>query len=519
MQGALLWAIWLAQFQGAEGWSEEGHKRIARVAAELLKGKAQTEVARLLEGDLVELADWEQRMTKAAPASDMLHWHRQKPEWTCRRLNEIQDMEVAEDDLHEDMDPDEEDEEDDEEEYEDDEDDVDSVVLIRESSKKGSLSLQIMRPSDSLAASNNLTDGFVKEGNLRCDGDGTEDGSLFCALVYFFEHFSHEALLSEYPQPKDPLGTPAELKALDNLPPSERRPANYLRWLAILIGDMHQPLHWLRENSYGKDINVTFRRKQYNLLEIWEDVIPTSLPRIPSAQILEANYMQRQRAWWSKTPGELFRNWAREEAEIVCDQVYDPVADGVGHDDEDYESIAHAQREEGEVFTLDERLYQRWVALAEDFTTLAGQRLAFILLDILEHTKQKHAYREGRGRHHPKNSSEQWQKDARTNLCVAVMVVPTLLMAFCLHDMSIVPRRKSGIPDGSPTSSGSLSFWSPKSDVGSPATSWKLSGETKSEDPALFALDARRRSSVDSTPVKRFDGSISSRQEAADKEL
>merc|ERR1719210_2851002 len=85
-----------------------------------------------------------------------------------------------------------------------------------------------------------------KEGHVRCDGHGAENGSLFCALAFFFEHFAHDALLKEFPKPKEPIGTPASLQALEKVPTSDQTPSNFLRWLVILVGDLHQPLHWLR---------------------------------------------------------------------------------------------------------------------------------------------------------------------------------------------------------------------------------------------------------------------------------
>merc|ERR1719188_2063403 len=57
-----------------------------------------------------------------------------------------------------------------------------------------------------------------KGGHIRCDGESAVAGSLFCALAYFFEHFAHDALLKEYPQPKPPIGTPAKLAVLEKIP-------------------------------------------------------------------------------------------------------------------------------------------------------------------------------------------------------------------------------------------------------------------------------------------------------------
>merc|ERR1711976_302620 len=48
-------------------------------------------------------------------------------------------------------------------------------------------------------------------------------------------------------------------------------------------------------------------------------------------------------------------------------------------------------------FTLPEELYQKWLQLAKDLATLAGERLAFVMNEILEHKRHKDAHKDGRG--------------------------------------------------------------------------------------------------------------------------
>jgi len=252
-------------------------------------------------------------------------------------------------------------------------------------------------------------------GHIRCDGPAI-GASLFCALVFFFEHFAHDELLSEYPKPKEPITSPTELKALAALPSSEHTPANSLRWLVTLIGDLPQPLHWLRANDYGRGVKVTFRGQERTLLDVWEELIPRGLPAMPSWQLLEQQYKNRQPAWWHKAPSELFRIWAQEMGAVVCNQVYAP--------------LSAAGMQPGQPFELSEELYRKWVDQAQDFTILAGERLAFILLDILEHRRHRKDHLEGRGRHHRK---KRWQRGFMKNLGVAAVVVPGLLLLLRMH--------------------------------------------------------------------------------------
>merc|ERR1719265_803265 len=48
-------------------------------------------------------------------------------------------------------------------------------------------------------------------------------------------------------------------------------------------------------------------------------------------------------------------------------------------------------------FTLPEELFNKWVKLAEELLQLSGERLAFILNEIIEHKRHKEAHKEGRG--------------------------------------------------------------------------------------------------------------------------
>jgi len=248
--------------------------------------------------------------------------------------------------------------------------------------------------------------------HLRCDhANSAEKGSSFCALAFFFEHFAHDALLKEFPQPLEPINTPQTLPSLEKVTSMELTPAHYLRWLSVLIGDLHQPLHWLREHTYGKGITLIYKDKKYKLLDFWEEEMPKHLAAVPSKKVLREGYEEREPAWGHKLPTELFRIWAKESAEVVCNQVYQVME--VNH--------ADGTRKIDDPFHLTEEVFQRWLKLANDFTTLAGERLAFVLLDILEHKRHKAAHHEGRGHRHRRK--RHWYNLAM-NSAVAVVLVP-----------------------------------------------------------------------------------------------
>lgn len=226
-------------------------------------------------------------------------------------------------------------------------------------------------------------------GHLRCDGHGPTQGSLFCALAFFFEHFAHDALLKEFPAPAEPIGTPETLPALQHVPEANQGPAHFLKWLVILVGDMHQPLHWLPEHDFGKHIDIRYEDQTYSLLDFWEDYLPKHLKHKLETGIqpfeMDKDYGQHSKAWAHKSPTELFRDWAKEVAARVCGEVYAPMT--VNH--------ADGTRVENP-FTLTDELFQKWVKLAEELLQLAGERLGFVLNEIIEHKRHKEAQKDGR---------------------------------------------------------------------------------------------------------------------------
>eukprot|EP00929_Paragymnodinium_shiwhaense_P027188 TRINITY_DN16007_c0_g1_i1.p1 TRINITY_DN16007_c0_g1~~TRINITY_DN16007_c0_g1_i1.p1 ORF type:complete len:379 (+),score=79.03 TRINITY_DN16007_c0_g1_i1:201-1337(+) len=259
-----------------------------------------------------------------------------------------------------------------------------------------------------------------REGHIKCDGHGAENGSLFCALAYFFEHFAHDMLLKAFPEPKDPINTPEDLRALERVPAEERTSAVYLRWLGILIGDLHQPLHLLRQHEYGRRLKVVYKGEEYTLLAFWEEFIPKHLANLPPQDLIEAQYAENQKVWARKVPMELFREWGHESSEKVCTEVYSKME--VNH--------ADGSRQIDPEFQLSDEMFEDWVAMAQERTLIAGQRLAYVLLEILQHKRHKHAHAEGRGLSAHQMLKEKWRQNFFANLKIAFVVEPLILLVF-----------------------------------------------------------------------------------------
>merc|ERR1712146_324885 len=47
-------------------------------------------------------------------------------------------------------------------------------------------------------------------------------------------------------------------------------------------------------------------------------------------------------------------------------------------------------------FTLSDELFEKWVKMAEDLLQVSGERVGFVLNDILEHKRHKEAAKDGR---------------------------------------------------------------------------------------------------------------------------
>lgn len=256
------------------------------------------------------------------------------------------------------------------------------------------------------------------KGLLVCDNKAAKIDSIFCAMAYFFDEFAHKELLLEFPQPDaGPIFTPRSIPGIVDQDVPEHVD---LMWLINLLGDLHQPLHWFEEQNYGKDVNVIYNGQRMTLWDLWEIEIPQQLPKTASIETLQKDYKQFRSDWRLHHPDELFRTWAKEAAEKVCTEV----------NRELQQHHADGSTTIPDPFEVSEALMQRWVKVADKLMLEAGERTAFILRDILMHTKSARLHKEGRGMHHRhKNVGVSLAK----NLGVGLVVVPGLIALFSFH--------------------------------------------------------------------------------------
>lgn len=92
---------------------------------------------------------------------------------------------------------------------------------------------------------------------------------------------------------------------------------------------------------------------------------------------------------------------------------------------------ADGTRTIAEPFELTEGMYQEWLLYAKEATLLAGMRVAWLLLDILDHRKHKVTLLDGRSK--LLNRHKQRWGDFLTNLGIGVAVVPPLLFLLRWH--------------------------------------------------------------------------------------
>jgi hypothetical protein len=365
-------------------WGPKGHERIFHIAQALLpESSPKYPYKAWLKGSFEDLHTWEQEATSKHPETNILHWHHQVPEWTCH------------------------------------------AAAQRETGDMGS-----WRNKEN---PDHTEEGHIGDlaGHVQCDGHGAESGSLFCALAFFFEHFAHAEVLQNYPPPKDPINAPEELAALKNVDADEQMPEHYLRWILILLADLHQPLHWLQNHGmvtgYGQSAKVTYQGQEFSLLEFWENEIPKRFHPMRSPESLKQQYDDRLPGWQGKLPTELFREWAKEHADVVCHQVYAAMEVGKGEE-------RHVQTP----YEVNEDVFQRWLELANELAELAGQRVAWLLMDLLEHRRHKLSHKLGKGRLHHKVP---WMNHAQKNFLIGIIVVPSLLFGIRFLDYQPASKR------------------------------------------------------------------------------
>uniref|UniRef100_A0A7S4Q1K0 Uncharacterized protein n=1 Tax=Alexandrium monilatum TaxID=311494 RepID=A0A7S4Q1K0_9DINO len=338
-------ASWVAQ-----AWGREGHRRIAEVAEKMIVGSGSERIHAMLQGNLDEFVDLEQKMGTEHPETAVLHWHSQEPEWNCSSM-------------------------------------------------------------------------MGEHGHISCDGHSAAKDSLYCAALHFSDRLGHEVLTEQFPRSKGP----PELASLAGLSPSELGHPQLLRWLVILLGDMHQPLRWLRAHDYGREVQLRYKGQTYSLLSFWEEYLPQQLAE-PNWNHLKRSFHKHQGHYLERLPATHFRNWARDHATAACSLIYAPLEQAGG--------VTSAGQEPLE---LEEELFAKWQRLATELISVAGQRVAVVLLDVLRHDKHRTAYKEGHSPYHP------WLLATPTgfalNALIALPVVPGVLGLFLLHERWVSGRR------------------------------------------------------------------------------
>jgi S1/P1 Nuclease len=103
-------------------------------------------------------------------------------------------------------------------------------------------------------------------------------------------------------------------------PRNENRTA--LRFVAHLVGDIHQPLHaGFAEDRGGNSVDVRFNGRKTNLHSLWDTglvELEESTPAEVAARIEKAVTEDELKQWQSGTPEQ----WALESLAIVRAQVY-----------------------------------------------------------------------------------------------------------------------------------------------------------------------------------------------------
>lgn len=199
-------------------------------------------------------------------------------------------------------------------------------------------------------------------------------GSLLCALAFFFEHL-HVA--EKYPPSKHSANLPKTLRDLATVPSDMLTPVQYLRWLVILIGDLHQPTHWMQTHEYGQSVALEHGGHRCSLSSFWEDYIPKALGSSNLSKLSLPKNQDRLSRWRGKTPVDLFFEWASDEAGVACSEVLLKLE--VNH--------ADGSRRLNEITKVTSGMESEWIRIAEDRFILAGQRVAFLLTNMLKHKR------------------------------------------------------------------------------------------------------------------------------------
>lgn len=252
----------------------------------------------------------------------------------------------------------------------------------------------------------------------RCDRASIDPMSMLCVTSFTFTQYTHDGLLDDFVTGKHPLiddSTTAkvDLQLWDSYLHKEGsvdgQTKKELRLLQILIGDMHQPLHWLERNGYGKDVTVVFRGEERSLLSFWEEFIPLNMK--PEYGKVDYGKIERGAARYGNFDKK-FRQWAKEGAQKACKDIYEVVGDSTRVE-------------------LTEEQFQKWQDSAAQSMERAGKRLATVLYALLEHQKSSEQEAHGRGYVH---DHVRVGRSSSTNLLIAIVLVPSLLYGLLWHE-------------------------------------------------------------------------------------
>ena len=263
--------------------------------------------------------------------------------------------------------------------------------------------------------------GIGRQGKVHCDGSEAGYFSLLCGVSLTFQKFAHDALMQEYPKSdyfrmriSDYWGNFEGAKYAEML----KTPEDELRWLAIFIGDMHQPLHWLRGDfEYGRNMTIVVKGQEYSLFEYWERELP---------QLFKLNdfhgdpRMYKKWHHFKEHPAQIFSTWGIEQSSKACDIYANLKGLGSG----------------GSRVEVDTKTILQWRKDYEALVLQAGERLAQVMSELLTHRKHEAGHKHGRGLHHPHSSA----KHLVTNTLLAIPTVLLWLVGLHWHYQGKMPN-------------------------------------------------------------------------------
>lgn len=226
----------------------------------------------------------------------------------------------------------------------------------------------------------------TEAGLLQCDGNGAEPESLLCGFAYFWDAYVEDKHLKGFPRPVTPIQTPVRggIDCIYHYPQERMTPENWMRWVVMFIGDMHQPMHWATQYSFGKQIIVYWEGDEMSLYDFWETFIARNVSSVkgkwlnlPAEEEVKQDYTDRFPEWSKFNPVDLVRDWAQDVSQLLCGEVFGPLE----------ENKADGSRTVKNRYKLQEEVVKNWIEMAKKLQKLAAERLAFLFNDILEHRK------------------------------------------------------------------------------------------------------------------------------------